>query len=54
MDKKTITEQMAEIDKQVTELKKLLNEYNQILTPNKIWLPGKGIVTLWETKHVKN
>ena len=50
LQRKTIKEEMAEIVKQTKNLEKLIEEYEEIITPNKIWLPGLGIVKLWETK----
>ena len=47
---KTITEQMAEIVKQAENLKKLADE---MIVPNKIWLPGVGIVKMWDVDNVK-
>lgn len=45
---KTIKERMAEIVEQTKELEKLVNT---TITPNKTWVDGKGLITLWEVKN---
>lgn len=50
MTRKSIMEEMEEIQVQADELKKLIDD-NTTLACNKIWMPGKGVITLWETKN---
>lgn len=44
---KSIMSEFSEIEKQTEELKELIN---QVIIPNKVWLPSVGIVTLYETR----
>lgn len=46
---KSIKERMNEIVEQTKELERLVNE--PFIASNKIWVPGKGIVTLWEVTN---
>jgi hypothetical protein len=45
MEKPTIMGLLAQITEETNELKKLMETQ---ITPNKIWVPNVGIVTLWE------
>jgi hypothetical protein len=49
---KTIMSEMANIQIMTEQLKRNLE--GMVITPNKIWLPNRGLVILWETKHAKN
>lgn len=46
---KTIMEQMAEITAMTKKMEADME--NLVITPNKIWIPNKGLVTLWEVKQ---